>query len=167
MKLDSHVHTRHSGHVSIYPLSLVMRESYNTPEGVYRLAKLRGMGLVTVTDHDRVDGALSPTPLLWRRSIGVSPSCRKWQPDAMKVAVFTDNDFDKINGVTTTLTALLRHAPADIKPRIFTAAGIGADYPDYLALRSFGVGMPFYPGMRMYVPTGAASSSESTPIASR
>ncbi len=70
----------------------------------------------------------------------------------MNVAVFTDNDFDKINGVTTTLTALLRHAPADIRPRVFTAAGIAADYPDYLALRSFGVGMPFYPGMRMYVP---------------
>jgi predicted metal-dependent phosphoesterase TrpH len=36
-----------------------MRESYNTPEGVYRLAKLRGMELVTITDHDQVDGALS------------------------------------------------------------------------------------------------------------
>jgi glycosyltransferase involved in cell wall biosynthesis len=70
----------------------------------------------------------------------------------MNVAVFTDNDFDKINGVTTTLTALLRHAPSDIKPRIFTAAAIAADYPDYLALRSFGVGIPFYPGMMMYVP---------------
>lgn len=59
MKLDSHVHATHSGHTSIDPLSLVMRESYNTPEGVYRLAKLRGMELVAVTDHDRVDGALS------------------------------------------------------------------------------------------------------------
>lgn len=59
MKLDSHVHTRHSGQTSIYPLSLVMRESYNTPEGVYRLAKARGMELVTITDHDQVSGALS------------------------------------------------------------------------------------------------------------
>lgn len=59
MKLDSHVHTQHSGQTSIYPLSLVMRESYNTPEGVYRLAKARGMDLVTITDHDQVSGALS------------------------------------------------------------------------------------------------------------
>ena len=59
MKLDSHVHTWHSGQTSIYPLSLVMRESYNTPEGVYRLAKARGMDLVTITDHDQVSGALS------------------------------------------------------------------------------------------------------------
>lgn len=59
MKLDSHVHTHHSGQTTIYPLSLVMRESYNTPEGVYRLAKARGMDLVTITDHDQVSGALS------------------------------------------------------------------------------------------------------------
>ena len=59
MKLDSHVHSFHSGNTSIYPLSLVMRESYNTPEGVYRLAKQRGMDLVTITDHDQVSGALS------------------------------------------------------------------------------------------------------------
>ena len=70
----------------------------------------------------------------------------------MKVAVFTDNDFDKINGVTTTLTAVLRHAPAGIQPRIFTAAALGSDQPDYLALPSYGVGIPFYREMKMYVP---------------
>jgi predicted metal-dependent phosphoesterase TrpH len=59
LKLDSHVHTQHSGQTTIYPLSLVTRESYNTPEGVYRLAKARGMDLVTITDHDQVSGALS------------------------------------------------------------------------------------------------------------
>jgi len=37
----------------------------------------------------------------------------------MRVAVFTDNDFDKVNGVTTALTALLDHAPPDIA-RAFT-----------------------------------------------
>src|SRR5262245_41281332 len=36
-----------------------MRESYNSPEGVYQLAKSRGMDLVAVTDHDRIDGALT------------------------------------------------------------------------------------------------------------
>jgi glycosyltransferase involved in cell wall biosynthesis len=70
----------------------------------------------------------------------------------MRVAVFTDNDFDKINGVTTTLTAVLRHAPPEIQPRIYTAAGLGADHPEYLALRSFGVGIPFYREMKMYLP---------------
>lgn len=59
MKLDMHVHTRFSGQTTIFPLSLVMKESYNTPEGVYRRAKARGMDLVTITDHDRIDGALT------------------------------------------------------------------------------------------------------------
>jgi len=59
MKLDAHVHTHYSGMTSIWPLSLIMRESYNTPERVYRLAKSRGMDLVAITDHDTIDGALT------------------------------------------------------------------------------------------------------------
>ncbi|MPY86379.1 MAG: hypothetical protein GEU99_00480 [Luteitalea sp.] len=59
MKLDTHVHTYFSGHTSLYPLSLIMKESYNTPEGVYRCAKARGMDLVAITDHDTIAGALT------------------------------------------------------------------------------------------------------------
>jgi predicted metal-dependent phosphoesterase TrpH len=59
VKLDAHVHTRYSGRTSLYPLSLIMRESYNRPERVYRLAKARGMDLVAITDHDCVAGALT------------------------------------------------------------------------------------------------------------
>jgi glycosyltransferase involved in cell wall biosynthesis len=70
----------------------------------------------------------------------------------MNVAIFTDNDFDKINGVTTTLTAALRHAPSVMRLRVYTAATLGVDTPEYLAVRSFGMPIPFYPDMRMYVP---------------
>jgi predicted metal-dependent phosphoesterase TrpH len=59
LKLDAHVHTVHSGHTSLYPLSLIMMESYNTPEGVYQRAKARGMDLVAITDHDTISGALT------------------------------------------------------------------------------------------------------------
>lgn len=59
MKLDPHVHTVFSGRTTIYPLSLIMSESYHTPEGVYRRAKARGMDLVAITDHDRIEGALT------------------------------------------------------------------------------------------------------------
>ena len=59
MKLDLHVHTHYSGRTSLVPLNRVMNESYNTPEGVYRRAKARGMDLVTITDHDSIDGALT------------------------------------------------------------------------------------------------------------
>jgi glycosyltransferase involved in cell wall biosynthesis len=70
----------------------------------------------------------------------------------VNVAIFTDNDFGKVNGVTTTLRAVLRHAPSDLHLRIYTAADIGVDQPDYFAPRSFGVPIPFYGEMRMYVP---------------
>jgi len=58
VKLDTHVHTVHSGYSTIKPLHRVMRESYNTVEGVYCRAKSRGMDLVAITDHDTIDGAL-------------------------------------------------------------------------------------------------------------
>ncbi|MGE0703871.1 MAG: PHP domain-containing protein, partial [Vicinamibacterales bacterium] len=58
MRLDAHVHTHYSGMTTIWPLSLIMRESYNTPERAYRLAKARGMDLVAITDHDTIEGAL-------------------------------------------------------------------------------------------------------------
>lgn len=70
----------------------------------------------------------------------------------MNIAIFTDNDFDKVNGVTTTLSAALRYAPPDLRLRIYTAAPLGVEQPDYLALRSVGLPIPFYPEMRMYVP---------------
>lgn len=59
MKLDAHVHTHYSGYSTIGPLRRIMRESYNTPDAVYQLAKARGMDLVTITDHDTIDGALT------------------------------------------------------------------------------------------------------------
>lgn len=58
MKLDTHVHTVHSGQSTLRPLSRVLRESYNSVEGVYRRARARGMDLVAITDHDSIDGVL-------------------------------------------------------------------------------------------------------------
>ncbi len=70
----------------------------------------------------------------------------------MRVAIFTDNDFDKTNGVTTTLRAVLRHLPGDIHARIYTASELCSDGPDYLALAALGVPIPWYGEMRMYAP---------------
>ena len=59
MKLDAHVHTHYSGNTTIKYLDRIMKESYSTPEKLYRLAKSRGMDLVTITDHDSVSGVLT------------------------------------------------------------------------------------------------------------
>jgi predicted metal-dependent phosphoesterase TrpH len=59
VRLDPHVHTHHSGYTTLRPLTRLLRESYNSPDSVYRTAKARGMDLVTITDHDQISGALS------------------------------------------------------------------------------------------------------------
>jgi glycosyltransferase involved in cell wall biosynthesis len=70
----------------------------------------------------------------------------------MKVAIFTDNDFNKVNGVTTALSAVLAHAPSDITPRIYTCESSPVERAEYLALRAYGVGIPFYREMKMFLP---------------
>lgn len=68
------------------------------------------------------------------------------------IAIITDNDFNKVTGVTTTLKAVLRHAPPDLRLRVYTAADLAVDEPDYCAMASWGVGLPWYPQMRIYWP---------------
>ena len=58
MRCDLHVHTRYSGPVDLPGLRHVSRECYSEPAEVYRTAKSRGMDLVTITDHDTIEGAL-------------------------------------------------------------------------------------------------------------
>lgn len=70
----------------------------------------------------------------------------------MNVAIFTDNDFAKVNGVTTTLRAVLRHAPGDVRPRIYTCEHAAIDEPDYFAAKAVGIGIPFYREMTMFWP---------------
>ena len=57
MKCDLHVHTTHSGMCTMPVLRRVCRESYNDPAELYVTLKLRGMDLVTVTDHDSIGAA--------------------------------------------------------------------------------------------------------------
>jgi len=57
MRADLHVHSYHSGfakHLRVFRT----RDCYSTPEEIYRTARARGMDLVTITDHDSVDGCL-------------------------------------------------------------------------------------------------------------
>lgn len=74
----------------------------------------------------------------------------------MRVAILTDNDFAKVNGVTTTLKAVLHHAPPDLEPHVYTFAGEAADLPGYTAFAARGMPIPYYGEMRMYVPRIAA-----------
>lgn len=56
-KADLHVHSYHSRHAKHLRI-LRPRDCYSAPVDVYRVAKKRGMSLVTITDHDSIDGCL-------------------------------------------------------------------------------------------------------------
>lgn len=56
-KADLHVHSYHSGQAKHLRI-LRPRDCYSAPLDVYRTAKKRGMDLVTITDHDSIDGCL-------------------------------------------------------------------------------------------------------------
>lgn len=58
MRSDLHVHSRHSGPTDLPVLRHLGRECYSEPKEVYERARARGMDLVTLTDHDSIDGAL-------------------------------------------------------------------------------------------------------------
>ena len=58
LRADLHVHSYFSGKTNhVKPLEPM--DCYSSPERVYWLAKKRGMDLVTITDHDSLDGCLS------------------------------------------------------------------------------------------------------------
>jgi predicted metal-dependent phosphoesterase TrpH len=57
MRCDLHVHSIASGMFTVPVLNRICRESYNDPTEVYNHLKRMGMSLVTLTDHDSIDGA--------------------------------------------------------------------------------------------------------------
>jgi predicted metal-dependent phosphoesterase TrpH len=59
MRCDLHVHSWYSGRAEVPVLEHVGRECYSDPTDVYERALARGMDLVTLTDHDTIDGALT------------------------------------------------------------------------------------------------------------
>jgi predicted metal-dependent phosphoesterase TrpH len=59
IRCDLHVHSRFSGAVNLPLLRHVGYECYSEPREVYEAARRRGMELVTLTDHDSIEGAVS------------------------------------------------------------------------------------------------------------
>ncbi len=58
-KADLHCHTIYSEHPTEWFLQkLGAKESYTDPLFVYKEAKRQGMDYVSITDHNKIDGAL-------------------------------------------------------------------------------------------------------------
>ncbi len=59
VRVDAHVHSKFSDSLKLPVLARAgSRECYAEPEDLYRLAVERGMDMVTISDHDTIDGAL-------------------------------------------------------------------------------------------------------------
>ena len=58
LKADMHCHTYYSGKTG-HMTAFEPMDSYSSPQRLYELAKERGMDLVTITDHDSIDGCLA------------------------------------------------------------------------------------------------------------
>ncbi|MGH9158752.1 MAG: PHP-associated domain-containing protein [Vicinamibacteraceae bacterium] len=81
LRADLHVHSWHSNVNGDLPL-LKSRDCYSSPREVYRQARARGMDVVTITDHDSIDGCLellADRPDARDIIIGEEISC--WVPD--------------------------------------------------------------------------------------
>src|SRR5262245_51842188 len=58
-RCDLHVHSRYSTDSGNYALRRArLGESFTAPERIYRVARRRGMTLVTISDHNTLEGAL-------------------------------------------------------------------------------------------------------------
>lgn len=58
-RIDLHVHSKHAGRFKSYVLdSLEVEECYTEPRALYDMLRSRGMTMVTITDHDTIDGCL-------------------------------------------------------------------------------------------------------------
>ena len=82
LRADLHVHSWHSTENGGLKF-LHSRDCYSNPLDVYRTAKARGMDVVTITDHDSIDGCLELLAHLPGADdviIGEEVSC--WTPDS-------------------------------------------------------------------------------------
>lgn len=95
MKCDLHVHTLHSGMCTVPVLDRICRESYNDPHEVYQTLKRRGMGLVTVTDHDSID-AVEPLRRHPDFFLSEEVSCRMSSGTGLHVGVYDIAERDHI-----------------------------------------------------------------------
>ena len=138
MKIDLHVHSRHSKTPSEWILrKLGARESYTLPIDVYKIAKNRGMDAVTITDHDTIDGCLEIAHLSdtfisceytvsfplenWKSHV----LCYNMTPEhherllKLRSDIFDFTDYAKSRGIPHTLAHALSSPDGELTPARF------------------------------------------------
>ena len=110
MKCDLHVHSSSSGMCEVPVLNRICRESYTVPEELFSTLRRKGMDLVTITDHDSIDGA---EPLRRMREFFLSEevTCRMPSGTQAHVGVYdiTERQHIEIQRRRNDLQALLAY----------------------------------------------------------
>ncbi len=118
LRADLHVHSCHSRQSGNFRF-LKSRDCYSRPEDVYRIARGRGMDLVTITDHDSIGGCLEyldAHPQANDFFISEEVSCRLPQGDIeIHLGVYGQTerlhrDVQPLRRNVFDVTACLRHA---------------------------------------------------------
>jgi len=108
MKCDLHVHSWHSGQCDTAVFNRFCRESYNDPEELHSLLRRRGMDLVTITDHDSIEGAarISRHPDVF---LSEELTCRMPSGTTVHIGVYdlTERQHEQIQRRRNDLVALL------------------------------------------------------------
>jgi predicted metal-dependent phosphoesterase TrpH len=110
MRCDLHVHSYHSGMCEVPGLNRVCRESYSAPGAVYAALRRRGMDLVTLTDHDSIDGA-EPLRRFQRFFLSEEVTCRMPSGTQAHVGVYdiTERQHTEIQRRRNDLPSLLAY----------------------------------------------------------
>ncbi len=114
-RADLHVHSYFSGTARHLRL-LRCRDSYSSPLAIYRTAKRRGMDLVTITDHDSIDGCLELLSRCPVKDFIIGEEVSAYLPDfqhQIHIGVYDitesqHNDIQKLRGDVRELTGYLR-----------------------------------------------------------
>ena len=110
MRCDLHVHSYHSGMCEVPGLNRVCRECYSAPADVYSTLRRRGMDLVTLTDHDSIEGA-EPLRRFRRFFLSEEVTCRMPSGTQVHVGVYdiTERDHVEIQRRRNDLPRLLAY----------------------------------------------------------
>lgn len=123
-RADLHVHSRYSA-ASGSLRFLRSRDCYSSPLDVYRTAKRRGMDVVTITDHDAIDG--------WRELMDARPDGNDILPGEEVSCRLPDGNVDVHLGVYG-ITERLHTQIQPLRPNVFDVITLLRESGTFFAL---------------------------------
>jgi predicted metal-dependent phosphoesterase TrpH len=123
-RADLHVHSHHSRATTNLPF-LRSRDCYSAPLDVYHVARQRGMDVVTITDHDSIDG--------WRELMDARPDATDILPGEEVSCLLPDGNIQVHLGVYG-ITERLHAAIQPLRRNVFDVIALLRESNTFFAL---------------------------------